>query len=171
MHSDPKAVFIHPSAHVSIEASIGPGSQVWMNVQVREGAVVGNNCVISKDVYIDRGVHIGSGVKIQNGVSVYHGVTVEDDVFLGPHMCFTNDRVPRAFNQNWEVSNTLVKKGASIGANATIICGITIGKYAMIAAGSVVTKDVPPYAMVMGNPASVRYFVDVEGRRRDDSDE
>ena len=114
---------------------------------------MGERCVISKNVYVDAGVSIGSGVKIQNNVNLYHGVTVEDDVFLGPSMTFTNDRFPRAFQSAFSVSETLVKRGASIGANATIRCGIVIGEYAMVGSGSVVTREVPPHALVVGNPA------------------
>jgi acetyltransferase-like isoleucine patch superfamily enzyme len=152
-------VKIHPTSEIAKECEIGEGTIIWNQAQIREQTQIGNNCVIGKDVYIDTGVFIGNGVKIQNGVSVYKGVTVEDDVFLGPHMTFTNDLYPRAFSVDWEVVPTLVKKGASIGANATIVCGKTIGEYAMVAAGSVVTRDVPPYALVMGNPARIRGFV------------
>lgn len=148
-----KDVYIHPTAEVSPEADIGEGTRVWNQAQVRENAKVGARCIISKNVYIDAGVTVGSGVKIQNNVNVYHGVTVEDDVFLGPSMTFTNDRFPRAFSSDFEVSETVVKRGASVGANATIRCGITIGEYAMVGSGSVVTKDVPAYALVVGNPA------------------
>ncbi len=146
-------IYIHPTAEVSDKASVGNGTKIWNQAQVREGAVIGEDCIISKNVYVDENVHIGSHVKIQNNVNVYHGVTVEDDVFLGPSMTFTNDMFPRAFNKDWRVSETLVKKGASIGANATIRCGITIGKYATVGCGSVVTKDVPEHALVVGNPA------------------
>lgn len=145
--------YFHPTAEVSSQAKVGGNTKVWNQAQIREDAEIGENCIIGKNVYIDEGVHIGSGVKIQNNVNVYHGVTVEDDVFLGPSMTFTNDRTPRAFIDDWEVSETLVKKGASIGANATIRCGIIIGEYAMVGAGSVVTKDVPAHALVVGNPA------------------
>lgn len=146
-------VYIHPTAEVSPQAQVGDGTKIWNQAQIRENAVIGAGCVISKNVYIDAGVHIGSGVKIQNNVNVYHGVTVEDDVFLGPSMTFTNDRFPRAFNSDFEVSETLVKRGASIGANATVRCGIVIGEYAMVGSGSVVTRDVPAHALVAGNPA------------------
>lgn len=148
-----KDVYIHPTAEVSPEAEVGEGTKIWNQAQVREKARIGAGCIISKNVYVDAGVTIGSGVKIQNNVNVYHGVTVEDDVFLGPSMTFTNDRFPRAFNSDFEVSETLVKRGASIGANTTIRCGITIGEYAMVGSGSVATRDVPPHALVAGNPA------------------
>jgi len=146
-------VFIHPTAEVDPQAQVGGGTKIWNQAQVRERAVIGACCVISKNVYIDAGVSIGSGVKIQNNVNVYHGVTIEDDVFLGPSMTFTNDRFPRAFSDGFEESETLVKRGASIGANATIRCGIIIGEYAMVGSGSVVTRNIPPHALVVGNPA------------------
>ena len=146
---------IHPSAIIDSGAEIGDGSMVWVNVQIREGAKIGKNCVLSKDVYVDCNVSIGDECKIQNAVSIYDGVTIESQVFVGPNASFTNDKVPRAFNVDWEITKTLVQKGASLGANCTIICGIVIGEYAMIAAGSVVTKDVPPYTLVAGNPARV----------------
>ena len=147
-----KDVYIHPSAHVSDDASIGRGSKIWVNSQIRENATIGENCIISKDTYIDYDVIIGNGVKIQNGVSVYHGVTIADDVFVGPNACFTNDYFPRAFNADWKITETKVERGVSIGANATIVCGCTLGEYCMVGAGSVVTKDVPPYTLVVGNP-------------------
>lgn len=152
-------VQIHPSAEVAEGSVIGPGTSVWNNAQIREGARVGKYCNIGKDVYIDAGVIIGDRVKIQNGVSVYRGVTVADDVFLGPHMTFTNDLYPRAFHTDWQITETQVKRGASIGANATIVCGHSIGEYAMVAAGSVVTRDVPDYGLFMGNPARLRGYV------------
>jgi acetyltransferase-like isoleucine patch superfamily enzyme len=162
-----EAAFIHPTAVVDPRASIGAGTRAWINVQVREGAQVGENCILSKDVYVDHDVTIGSGCKIQNGVSVYNGVTIEDEVFVGPNACFTNDRVPRANNPDWQVTPTRVRRGASIGANATIVCGVDVGEYAMVAAGSVVTKDVPAFALVMGNPARVVGRVDEAGNRVD----
>ena len=148
-----KDVFIHATAEVSDKAVIGKGTKIWNQAQVRNDAVIGENCIISKNVYIDEHVKIGNRVKVQNNVNVYHGVTVEDDVFLGPSMTFTNDMYPRSFNTEWRITNTLVKKGASIGANATIRCGVTIGEYATVGSGSVVTKDVPSQALVAGNPA------------------
>ncbi len=144
-------------------AEIGEHTRVWHFCQVRAGARIGRSCILSKGVYVDAGVVIGDNVKIQNNVSLYQGVTVEDGVFIGPHVCFTNDKYPRAINpdgslkstDDWKVSPTIVRYGASIGANATIVCGVTIGRWAMVAAGSVVTRDVPDYALVRGNPARV----------------
>ena len=146
-------VFVHPTAEVDKSAVIGEGTKIWNQAQIRNDAVLGENCIISKNVYVDEHVRIGNRVKVQNNVNIYHGVTVEDDVFLGPSMTFTNDMYPRAFNTNWKISETIVKKGASIGANATIRCGITIGEYATVGSGSVVTKDVKSQALVVGNPA------------------
>ena len=146
-------IYLHPTANVSPDATIGEGSKIWINVQVREQAKIGKNCILSKDVYIDETVCVGDNCKIQNSVSIYKGVTIGKDVFVGPNASFTNDKVPRAFNANWKVTPTNIKKGVSIGANATIVCGVVIGEYAMVAAGSVVTKDVQPYALVVGNPA------------------
>ena len=146
-------IYLHPTAIVSEEANIGEGTKVWVNVQVREKANVGKNCTLSKDVYIDKAVRIGDNCKIQNSVSIYQGVTVEDDVFVGPNASFNNDKVPRAFNTDWQITPTIIRRGASIGTNSTIICGIEIGQYAMVAAGSVVTKDIQPYTLVAGNPA------------------
>lgn len=158
-------VFIHPSAHVSSEAKIGEGTKIWINAQIRENCSIGKNCIISKDTYIDTGVTIGNNCKIQNGVSIYNGVSLEDDIFVGPNATFTNDKVPRAFDPNWQITPTVIKKGASIGANATIVCGVTVGEYAMVAAGSVVTKDVEPYTLVMGNPAKFYSYIDKMGNK------
>lgn len=161
-------MFIHPSAHVSDSAKIGEGTKVWINVQIREDVEIGTDCIISKDVYIDHAVKIGSRCKIQNSVSVYNGVEIEDEVFVGPNVAFTNDKVPRAFNAGWKVTPTLVQRGASIGANATVVCGVVIGHYAMVAAGSVVAKNVPSYALVMGNPARIVGYVCQCGHRLND---
>jgi acetyltransferase-like isoleucine patch superfamily enzyme len=161
------SVFIHPSANVSLDASIGANTKIWINSQIREGASIGEACIISKDTYIDTGVKIGSRVKVQNGVSIYHGVEIEDDVFIGPNATFTNDLVPRAFNADWKISPTKICRGASIGANATIICGHEVGEYAMVGAGSVVTKDVPAHGLVLGNPAKLIAYVCRCGQRLD----
>src|SRR5712692_2938294 len=159
--------YIYRTAEVSPEAHIGAGTRIWNEVQVREHASIGGSCNIGKGVYIDAHVRIGSCVKIQNHVSVFEGVTLEDGVFVGPHVCFTNDLPPRAItpdgrlkgSDEWVITPTLVKYGASIGAGSVIICGITIGEFALIGAGSVVTRDVPPHALVFGNPARLRGYV------------
>lgn len=159
------AAFIHSTAHVDPRARIGEGTRIWINVQVRENAEIGAGCILSKDVYVDFEVRIGARCKVQNGVSLYHGLTVGNDVFIGPNATFTNDRVPRAFNADWTVTPTVIGDGASIGANATILCGIRIGEYAMVAAGSVVTRDVPPFTLVMGNPARPYARIDRDGNK------
>ena len=158
-------IYIHNTANIDASSSIGAGTKIWINCQVRENASIGENCNLSKDVYIDCNVQVGDNCKIQNGVSIYDGVTVESKVFIGPHVTFTNDKVPRAFNDSWTITKTLVKEGASIGANSTIICGITLGEYSMVAAGSVVTKDVPPYSLVVGNPARVVAKIGKDGNK------
>jgi UDP-2-acetamido-3-amino-2,3-dideoxy-glucuronate N-acetyltransferase len=160
-----KDSFVHSTASLAQSAVIGLGTKIWINVQIRENSVVGEFCTIGKDVYIDADVTVGSRCKIQNGVYIYTGVTLHDDVFVGPNATFTNDKVPRAFNDSWRVVETIVRKGASIGANATIVCGITIGEFAMVAAGSVVTRDVPSYTLVMGNPAKPVSKIDRMGHR------
>ena len=157
--------FIHPNAHVSPRAKIGDGTKIWINSQVREDSKIGKNCIISKDTYIDIGVKIGDNCKIQNGVSIYHGVVIENDVFVGPNVSFTNDKIPRAFNTNWQITKTIIKNGASIGANSTIVCGVVLGEYCMVAAGSVVTKNVEPYSLVMGNPAKHFSYIDKMGNK------
>ena len=159
--------FIHPTAEVSPEASIGEGSRIWHQAQVRERARVGRNCILGKGVYVDFGVVIGDNVKIQNGCFVYHGATLEDGVFLGPGVILTNDKSPRAVNPDgsvktdadWEVGKILVKKGASLGAGVTVLPDVVIGTYAMIGAGAVVTKDVPAHGLMIGCPARLAGFV------------
>ena len=158
-------VFIHETANVSQDAKIGNGTKIWINSQIREKSSIGQNCIISKDTYIDADVRIGNNCKIQNSVSVYQGVSIEDDVFVGPNVCFTNDKVPRAFDLDWKITPTFVRNGVSIGANSTIVCGITLGEYSMVAAGSVVTKDVEPYSLVMGNPARHYSYIDKMGNK------
>ncbi len=148
---------IHCLADVEDGARIGGGTRIWRFAHVRRGAEVGEQCVLGNGVFVDTDVKIGRGVKIQNGVSVYAGVTIEDEAFLGPHMTFTNDLHPRSFNEEWELIPTWVGRGASIGANATVLCGVRIGEYSMVAAGAVVTHDVPPYGLVVGAPRLVGY--------------
>lgn len=154
---------IHSTADVSTEAKIGAGTQVWNEAQIRERAIVGNDCVIGKGVYIDRDVVVGNRCKIQNRASLFRGLTVEDGVYIGPHVSFTNDRYPRAVNvdgsaktdDDWEMQPTSVLEGASIGAGAIILPGITIGRWAMVAAGALVTRNVPDHALVLGKPAKL----------------
>jgi len=173
------APLIHTTAEVDDNAKIGENTKIWHHCQVRPRAVIGENCNIGKGVYVDADVRIGDNVKIQNYVSVYHGVTVEDGVFIGPHVCFTNDMRPRAINadgspksaDDWVLCKTLVKKGAAIGANSTIRCGITLGEWAMIGSGSVVTQNVPDYGLVFGNPARLHGFVCPCGEKLTKSEE
>lgn len=160
-------IFVHETAEVADDATIGRGTRIWHQAQIMPGASLGEGVTIGKGVYVDRGVRIGDNVKIQNYVSVYKGVTVEDDVILGPHMTFTNDLYPRAFIDNYTVYDTLVKRGVSVGANATIVCGVTLNEYCMIAAGAVVLSDVPPFALVLGNPGRVTGYVCKCGRKLD----
>jgi acetyltransferase-like isoleucine patch superfamily enzyme len=154
-------VSIHSTAEVSTLAHIGTGTSVWNQCQVREYAQIGSGCILGKDVYIDFGVQIGNNVKIQNGALIYHGVTIASGVFIGPGAVFTNDRVPRAINPDgtikrdadWQVSPIQVGYGASIGAGAIILPGVTIGEFALVGAGAIVTRDVPRHVLVIGNPA------------------
>jgi UDP-2-acetamido-3-amino-2,3-dideoxy-glucuronate N-acetyltransferase len=147
---------IHQSAYVDEGAQIGAGTKVWHFCHVNAGAVIGERCSLGQNVVVMPGVRVGNNVKIQNNVSLYQGVTLEDDVFCGPSCVFTNVRNPRsAVSRKHEYLPTLVKRGASIGANATIVCGITIGEYAFVAAGAVITRDVPAYALVTGVPGRV----------------
>ena len=147
------AIRVHPTAEISSAALIGEGSTVWHWAQVREGARVGARCTLGKDVYIDVDVVVGDDCKIENFATLYRGVRVGHSVFIGPHVCFTNDTYPRAMSPDWRGCPPQGEDGASIGANSTILCGITIGRNAMVAAGAVVTKDVPPHRLVMGIPA------------------
>jgi len=147
--------FVHESSYIDDEVRIGTGTKIWYFCHVQKGARLGRNCVLGQNVNVAGNVRIGDGVKIQNNVSVYEGVELEDDVFCGPSAVFTNDLTPRSpypkGRENYE--RTLVKRGASIGANATVVCGVTVGRWAMVGAGAVVTADVPDYALVMGVPA------------------
>ena len=150
---DPSPATVHPTAVIEPGASLGAGTRVWHHAHVRAGASVGVHCVLGKNVFVDAGVEIGNGVKVQNNVSVYAGVTLEDEVFVGPSAVFTNDRVPRAATGHWNLTPTIVRVGASIGANATVVAGVEIGPWALVAAGAVVTRSVEHNEVVAGNPA------------------
>jgi len=168
-----KKYFAHNTVEIAENAVIGEGTKIWHHCQIRSGTNIGIGCILGKGVFVDTEVFIGNYVKIQNYVSLFHGVTIEDGVFIGPHVCFTNDMLPRAINSDgspksaddWTLSKTLVREGASIGANSTIRCGIVIGKWAMIGSGSVVTHDVPDYGLFFGNPAKLHGFVCECGNR------
>lgn len=155
-----KEYFVHPTAVVDAPVKIGKGTKIWHFSHVMAGVSIGENCIIGQNVFIGSGAVLGNGIKVQNNVSVYDGVILEDDVFCGPSMVFTNVFNPRSFiSRKKEFRNSLVKKGATIGANATVVCGNSIGQYAFIGASSVVTKDVPDYALVYGNPGKVKGWV------------
>ena len=164
---NPDQIYIHPTADVSPQAAIGPCTRIWHQAQVRERACLGANCIVGKGTYIDSNVVIGNNVKIQNGVYVYHGVTIEDGVFLGPGVILTNDKLPRAINPDgslesdadWKVSPILIRRGASIGAGAVVLPGVTVGEFALVGSGAVVTHDVPAHGLAYGNPASLRGYV------------
>ena len=158
------SIFIHESSYVDDGAVVGSGTKIWHFCHVLSGAQIGERCSLGQNVNVGSRAIIGNGVKIQNNVSIYDDVIIEDDVFCGPSCVFTNVINPRAFvERKDEYKKTVVKKGASIGANATIVCGVTIGKYALVGAGAVVTKDVPPYSLVYGSPARVMGKVDRDG--------
>jgi UDP-2-acetamido-3-amino-2,3-dideoxy-glucuronate N-acetyltransferase len=163
-----KKYFVHESSYVDDGVEVGDETKIWHFSHIQSGANIGKNCSIGQNVNIGNNVKIGNGVKIQNNVSVYEGVELEDFVFCGPSMVFTNIKVPRSeFPQRGKefYAKTLVKKSASIGANATIVCGVTIGEYALIGSGAVVTKDVPAYALVVGNPGKIIGRVNEKGNR------
>lgn len=157
--------YVHESSYIDDNVCIGSETKIWHFCHVQNGSVIGKKCVFGQNVNVSNNVVIGNGVKIQNNVSLYEGMVVEDDVFLGPSCVFTNDLTPRAAFPKGRNNymKTVIKRGATVGANATVICGHTIGEYAMIAAGAVVTKDVPPYALVAGVPASIIGKVDERG--------
>lgn len=160
--------FAHESSYVDEPCHIGKGTKIWHFSHVMQNCIIGDRCNIGQNVVISPDVVLGNNVKIQNNVSVYTGVVCEDDVFLGPSCVFTNVINPRSHvSRKNEYRKTLLKKGCSLGANSTIVCGHTIGKYALIGAGSVVTKDVPDYALVVGNPARVKGFVCACGEKLD----
>lgn len=170
MGSQPR---IHATADVSADANIGQGTSVWNNAQIREGVEIGQNCNVGTGVYIDFGVKIGDNVKIQNGAQLFHGLVVGSGVFIGPGVIFVNDKYPRAVDpdgnlltdDDWELGHSVVSDGASIGAGAIINFGVKLGAYSMVAAGSVVTRPVPDYGLVVGSPARLRGFSCGCGRR------
>ena len=169
---------VHPSADVDEGIEIGDGTRVWHLCQIRRGARIGKGCVLGRGVFVDADVRIGDNCKIQNYACVYQGVELADGVFVGPHACFTNDKMPRAINpdgtgkgpDDWIISRTRVEYGAAIGANATVVCGTVVGRWAVVAAGSVVTKDVPDHAIVAGSPARVRGWICGCGQRHEDQE-
>jgi UDP-2-acetamido-3-amino-2,3-dideoxy-glucuronate N-acetyltransferase len=161
-----RPVRIHPTAEVSPDATIGPGTSIWNQAQVRERARIGSGCVIGKNVYVDFDVVIGDNVKVQNNVSVYDAVTLEDDVFCGPSMVFTNVYNPRStVSRKNEYRRTLVRRGATLGANSTIVCGVTVGRYAFVGAGAVIIRDVPDFALMLGVPARLAGWMSRHGER------
>jgi acetyltransferase-like isoleucine patch superfamily enzyme len=164
---------IHHSADVEPGATIGSGTRVWAHSQIRAGAVVGLDCVIGRNVFVDRDVVVGDRCKVQNNASLHEGVVLHDGVFVGPAVVFTNDRLPRAITAadrlkttaDWELGRTVVRHGAAIGAGALIVTGVTIGRWAMVGAGSVVTCDVPDHGLVLGNPARLIGYISADGVR------
>ncbi len=160
------STFVHPTADVSPRATIGAGTRIWHQAQVREGAVIGTDCVLGKGAYVDTDVRIGNRCKLQNGVSVFHGFSLEDGVFVGPGAMLLNDKHPRAINpdgslksdEDWEVSEGVVEYGAAVGGGAVVLPGVRIGRMAVVGSGAVVTRDVPERGIVVGNPARLRGF-------------
>lgn len=165
----PEGVFVHPMG-LCESATVGPGSRIWAFAHVMAGAQVGHDCNIGDHAFIEAGARVGSRVTVKNGVAIWDRVTVGNDVFLGPNVVFTNDLRPRAFGSKDPAgfTPTEVRQGATIGANATIVCGVTVGEFAFVAAGAVVVRDVPAHALVVGNPARVVGWVCRCGRRRVD---
>ncbi len=164
---------IHPTAEVATNTIIGEKTQIWHQAQIREGTKIGTNCIIAKGVYIDRESVIGNNVKIQNYASLYHNVIIEDGVFIGPYVCITNDRLPRAISpdgtiksdSDWTSGTTIIRKGASLGAGTIVVPSIEIGAFAMIGSGSLVTKNVPSQALVYGHPAIIQGYVCICGEK------
>ena len=172
--SEPRPATIADTAVVSPDAQLGVGTRVWHYAQVREGARIGRECNVGKGVYVGAGVVIGDRCKIENNASLFEGLTLEDGVFVGPHVVFTNDRRPRATNpdgslqtaDDWELEHTTVRRGASLGAGAIVLPGLEIGRYAMVGAGSVVTRDLTPHELVVGNPVRHIGWICACGRER-----
>jgi UDP-2-acetamido-3-amino-2,3-dideoxy-glucuronate N-acetyltransferase len=162
----PDSVYIHPTADVSENATVGAGTRIWHQAQVREGAVIGKQCIVGKGAYIDKEVKVGDFCKLQNGVFVFHGFNLESGVFLGPGVMLLNDKHPRAINPDgtpkaeadWEASDGLIEYGAAVGGGAVILPGVRVGRMALVGAGAVVTRDVPERGIVAGNPARLRGF-------------
>ncbi len=158
---------IHPTADVSKSVKIGKGTLIWHQAQIREGAKIGKNCIIGKGVYIDKGVEIGNNVKIQNYASIYHKAKLEDGVFIGPYVCLTNDKLPRAITtkgklkseDSWNAGKTIIKRGASIGAGSVLLSNLTIGEFVLVGASSLITKDIPKHTLVYGVPATTKGYV------------
>ena len=160
--------FKHEKANVHPDAKIGKGTRIWANTNIQAGAIIGSGCNICDGSYVEKGAVVGNHVTIKHYVSIFDGVTIEDDVFVGSNIAFINDRYPRSNRKDaWVLEKTLIKKGATIGSNAVVLCGVTVGEYAFVGAGSVVTKDVPKHAMVVGNPAKARGYACHCGRLLD----
>jgi len=156
--------YVHPTSVIDEGVNIGDNTRIWHFSHLMSGCIIGNDCVLGQNVFVASTVVLGNNVKVQNNVSLYDGVVCEDDVFIGPSCVFTNVTNPRSFiNRKNEYKSTLIKKGATIGANSTIVCGVTIGEYALVGAGATVTHNVPSYALVVGNPARIIGKVDKDG--------
>lgn len=166
-------VTIHPTAEVSDDAEVGPGTRIWAQVQIREGAVIGSECILGKGAYVDHKVQIGDRCKLQNGVFVFHGFNLENGVFLGPGVMLLNDKRPRAINadgslksdSDWTASEGVVLYGAAIGGGAVVLPGVSVGRFAMVGSGAVVTRNAPDYGMVLGNPARLKGFACLCGQK------
>jgi len=168
---NPENYFVHETTIIDDNVNIGKGTKIWCFGHILKNTTIGKNCNFGQNCVVGANVTVGNNVKAQNNISIYEGVEVEDDVFLGPSMVFTNVINPRSFiERKTEFKKTLIKKGCSIGANATIVCGVTVGRYAFVGAGSVVTKDVPDFALVYGSPAKVHGWVSIRGEKLEFND-